>query len=185
MKLQIEDLMDWLPVLFPGHHFILLLDQSSGHTKKREDGLDVANMNIGFGGKKPKMHASKISEGCLGPLDNIFRDENKEQQLVFASVETITETDGPFFMLDATEQERRQEDSLKPAEVELQKTGKKLRTELQAEGVDNQPLPSRLDRLRSLATDHGIGLTKMVSNLEEGNKTIPELRRDIKENGGH
>jgi hypothetical protein len=108
MKLQIEDFMAWLPVLFPGHHFILLFDQSSGHTKKREDGLDVANtMNIGFGGKKTKMHALKISEGCLvGPLDNIFRDENKEQQLVFALVETITETDGPFFM-DATERERR------------------------------------------------------------------------------
>jgi hypothetical protein len=85
MKLQIEDLVDWLPVLFPGHHFVLLFDQSSGHTKKPNDGLDVANMNISFGGKNPKMHAFKLGEDCLGRMERIF-EENKEQQLVFPLV---------------------------------------------------------------------------------------------------
>jgi hypothetical protein len=68
-------------------------------------------------------------------------------------------------------------------EVEVQKTGKEMRAELVPAGVDNQPLPSRLDRLRSLAANHGIEATKKVLNLEEGSKTIPELRKDIEEKG--
>ena len=38
-KLQLEDVSDVLPIIFPDHNFVFLFHQSSGHTKMRESGL--------------------------------------------------------------------------------------------------------------------------------------------------
>jgi hypothetical protein len=62
MKLQLEDVIDCLVVVFPQFDIIFLFDQSAGHTKRREDGLSVTNMNAGFGGKRPTMHDTKLHE---------------------------------------------------------------------------------------------------------------------------
>ena len=39
---------------------MFLYDQSSGHTKLREDGLAISNMNLLYGGAVPDMHDTKI-----------------------------------------------------------------------------------------------------------------------------
>jgi hypothetical protein len=67
MQLQFEDAVDCLKVIFPGCDFLFLFDQSSGHTKKREGGLDANSMNVSFGGKSSVMRESNLSEGCIGP----------------------------------------------------------------------------------------------------------------------
>jgi hypothetical protein len=55
MKLQVEDLINCLQVMFVGLNFLMLFNQSLGHTKKQEDGLDTLNMNVEFGGKVSRM----------------------------------------------------------------------------------------------------------------------------------
>ena len=55
MKLQFEDAVDCLKIVYPGHDFLFLFDQSSGHTKKREGGLDAVSINVSYGGKSLAM----------------------------------------------------------------------------------------------------------------------------------
>ena len=52
MAIQFEDVVDCLKVLHPNYEFVFLFDHSQGHNWKRKGGLDVWNMNIGFGGKQ-------------------------------------------------------------------------------------------------------------------------------------
>jgi hypothetical protein len=68
MKLQFEDVVDCLNIFFPDHDFLCLFDQSSGHTKKQDEGLNMHNMNSSFGGKSPPMRETNLlCEGCIGP----------------------------------------------------------------------------------------------------------------------
>ena len=61
---QMVDCMDCLEVKYPRHQFCFEVDQSSGHTKHRVDGLSIAKdrMGLKWGGKKPTMHATTISD---------------------------------------------------------------------------------------------------------------------------
>ena len=54
MALQIEDIFDVLTIKFPGYDFLILMDQSSGHGKKMEGGLNAIEMSVRFGGSKKK-----------------------------------------------------------------------------------------------------------------------------------
>jgi hypothetical protein len=67
MKLQLKDAVDCLNLAFPEFDFLYLLDQSSGHTKKREDGLSSHSMNVELV-QAPKMRRSKLFHGCIGGL---------------------------------------------------------------------------------------------------------------------
>jgi hypothetical protein len=103
MKLQLEDVIDCLAVVYPQFDFIFLFDQSAGHTKRREDGLAVANINAGFGGKKPTMHDTKLHE--VGPhqprlreLDLPFLSIGDTQSLIFPAQEAAQDATGPFWM---------------------------------------------------------------------------------------
>ena len=49
-KLQLEDVVDCLTHIYPDFDFLFLYDQSSGHTKMREDSLIASNMNVSYGG---------------------------------------------------------------------------------------------------------------------------------------
>jgi hypothetical protein len=69
MKIQTEDLIDTFKVVFFSYCFLLLFGQSSGHTKKREGGLNVNNMNREHGGKVPDMSQAVLDADCLG-VDN-------------------------------------------------------------------------------------------------------------------
>jgi hypothetical protein len=64
MKVQLEDVVDCLPVAFPDLYFLFLFDQSSGHTKKWDDGLLTQNMNVDFGGKVVERNLFVRSPHC-------------------------------------------------------------------------------------------------------------------------
>ena len=51
IKIQLEDIVDCLVVIYPEFDFKFLFDQSSGHCKVRGDGLVISNMNVNYGGK--------------------------------------------------------------------------------------------------------------------------------------
>ena len=67
MALQNEDVFDVLSVVFPNCDFVLLMDQSSGHGKRRQGGLDANNMNMFWGGKKEKMRETMVPENGPHP----------------------------------------------------------------------------------------------------------------------
>ena len=62
LKIQLEDLYDCLSVIFPNFDFLIMLDQSSGHCKVREDGLVVSKLNVNYGGKASNMRDTTIHE---------------------------------------------------------------------------------------------------------------------------
>ena len=62
MALQIEDTFDVLSVKYPDFDFAILMDQSSGHGKKRGGGLNAMEMSGRFGGNQPKMRNTTINE---------------------------------------------------------------------------------------------------------------------------
>ncbi|CAN0453430.1 unnamed protein product, partial [Pylaiella littoralis] len=51
-KEQIEDVLDVFDVFEPDMQVVVEIDHSSGHTRQREDGLHVGNMNVKYGGKQ-------------------------------------------------------------------------------------------------------------------------------------
>jgi hypothetical protein len=63
---QVEDVIDIFNGLFPNHDLEFHVDNSSGHTKKRKDGLNVNVMNFGWGGKQPYMRPSQLGNGDVG-----------------------------------------------------------------------------------------------------------------------
>ena len=68
MTVQTEDCIDCLHVLFPEKYdYVFLYDHSSGHAKKRVGGLNVVNMNKGYGGENMRSTLIEQSEGYLGP----------------------------------------------------------------------------------------------------------------------
>jgi hypothetical protein len=104
MKLQFEDVVDCLKIPFPGHGFLCLFDQSSGHTKKCKKGLNAHNMNSSFGGKTAASETN-LCESCIGPHAMKWANKGAElcqvgelQQLSFPPKDQLTEKDGPFWM---------------------------------------------------------------------------------------
>ena len=96
MALQIEDAFDVLSVKYPGFNFVILMDQSSGHGKKMEGGLNAMEMSVRFGGSQPKMRNTTINE--LGTY---------QSQLQVGDIQSLTfkyGDDGPFY-LSPTERE--------------------------------------------------------------------------------
>jgi hypothetical protein len=100
MVLQLEDVIDTLHAAF-GNKFdvLFLFDHSCGHDKMRPDALNVAAMNVGFGGSASKMHPSKI-EQLDGYLGTFFYDDRKNEQLQVGDTQNFifTEEDvGPLY----------------------------------------------------------------------------------------
>jgi len=92
-KIQLEDVTDCLSYIFPMFDFVYLFDQSSGHTKMRPDGLNVANMNISYGGAVNQMRDTSVTEvGQYSSLLNV----GDLQILSF-----VDGDNGPFWMNDA------------------------------------------------------------------------------------
>ena len=63
---QFEDAVDIVTCLWPDHDHEFHFDQSSGHKKKRKDGLNEKVMNKLFGGKQPPMGDTLLNEGDMG-----------------------------------------------------------------------------------------------------------------------
>ena len=60
-KLQLWDVFDCLTNIYPNFDFMFLCNQSSGHTKMREDILIPSNINE-YGGVVSTMHDTNIHE---------------------------------------------------------------------------------------------------------------------------
>jgi hypothetical protein len=60
-----------MKVLYPEVDVLLLFDDSCGHDRQWEDGLNVENMLKGYGGKQSKLCHSLIKkvDGYLGPFN--------------------------------------------------------------------------------------------------------------------
>jgi hypothetical protein len=137
MKLKLEDVVDCLCVAFPDFDFLFLFDQSSDHTKKRDDGLSTQNMNVEFGGKVSEMRHSHLLEGCIGPFaaalckDNQYgiRSEGEVQMLVFPESTGCSEEDGPYWLTSEERLERQDDQFLEPF-LDKAKTTSELRKEL-------------------------------------------------------
>ena len=92
MALQMEDVLDCVGVVYGassaavadakarappeaevdwsrGFATLQEMDWSSGHGRKKPDGLDAAKMNEKFGGAQPRMHSTTVSAGDIGPYE--------------------------------------------------------------------------------------------------------------------
>jgi hypothetical protein len=176
MKIQIEDIVDVLKVIFPNYDFLLLFDQSSGHTKKREDGLNANNMNREHGGRVPEMRQTVINADCLDVHDPSLQ-AGATQELVFPMSEHCGDEDGPIY-LSVEERMRRRQDIILPLSRTENKSATALKAELTAANID---LPSRpgIRNLRLLAEANGIPTTKNVDNRVHRDKTIEELKKEL------
>ena len=90
MKIQLEDVCDCLSVIFPSFEFVFLFDQSSGHIKKRNDGLVASRLNVSYGGGSPSMHDTIVED--FGAFPSIL-SLGDTQQLSFQESDI-----GPFWM---------------------------------------------------------------------------------------
>ena len=98
---QITDVLDCLEHLWPNSQFCIEVDHSSGHTKKREDGLCAVRMNKDWGGKQPEMHETEIKQGCLGDNQVPRYAVGDIQSLVFLPTDSP-----PFYDPTATAHDR-------------------------------------------------------------------------------
>ena len=90
MALQNEDAFDVLSVVFPNCDFVLLMDQSSGHGKRRQGGLDANNMNMFGRGKKEKMRETMVPENGPHPYTH---PKGEPQCMQFKATDP-----GPFYL---------------------------------------------------------------------------------------
>lgn len=82
---QVCDVLDMYEALYPNAQVLVEVDWSSGHSKHREDGLNVSAMSVNMGGKQLIPHASKMTADCLG--DNAVLQEGELQFFYFRSAE--------------------------------------------------------------------------------------------------
>ena len=47
-----DNLLDWFDAIYPDYKLLLEVDHSSGHTKKKENGLRIETMILEWGGKQ-------------------------------------------------------------------------------------------------------------------------------------
>jgi len=176
MKIQTEDLIDVLKVIFPSYDFLLLFDQSSGHTKKREDGLNVGNMNRDYGGRVPVMRQTLVNADCLG-VHSPSLQAGAIQELVYPTSENCEPEDGPC-NLSIDERMLRRHDITLPLTTTENKSTVSLKAELAAANID-APLRPGIRNLRLLATANGIATTRTVDNRVHRDKTIEELKNEL------
>jgi len=101
MILQLEDCIDCLTELHGDKYdFYFQFDHSSGHAKAQLNGLDVSNMNKGFGGDLLRATLIKGEDGYLGSFYNsgnkFMVTINEEQKLVWGG--DLPDDAGPFWM---------------------------------------------------------------------------------------
>ena len=91
---QPEDCLDILKVLYSPekYEFNILVDHSCGHDIQQLDGLNVKQMNCGYGGKQRIIHNTEMIDGCLGKFDPILK-VGDVQHMNFAK-----DDNGPFYM---------------------------------------------------------------------------------------
>jgi hypothetical protein len=108
MALQFEDCVDAIQALYPQYDSLLMFDHSCGHDHGREDGLNVANMSVMWGGKQSKDRVIEIKDetGFLGPHSPKLKVGDM-QHMQFQE-----EDEGPYYM-DPIQRQLRKYDEIK------------------------------------------------------------------------
>jgi hypothetical protein len=166
MAVQTEDCMDCLQVLLPNFDHVLLFDYSSGHSKKRSNGLDANSMTKGYGGTQSTMRPAEIyqEEGILGPFPRKLQ-VGDIQQMVFSSTDV-----GPFWMTPAERESKRMDTTRGNTEVTREKTKAMLYQELQAAGVALPKFVNKITKkaMIDIANSKGIPITTTAAKIEQG-----------------
>ena len=158
MALQIEDLYDVMEVCYPQFDFLVLMDQSSGHGKHKDDGLNAQKMSVSYGGSQTVMRNTKIKE--IGPYECIL-EVGMEQKMAFQE-----EDDGPFY-LSENEKNIRRYDTFVGNHKVCNKTKRRLLDELKEKGFQVKGYYSRND-LENHARQYNIDLTYLSQKKIEG-----------------
>lgn len=69
--------------MFPNFDYLFLYNQSSEHTKVREDGLVVGTMNVTYGGTVALMHETTVGE--IGLYTAILK-VGEQQSMLFTDI---------------------------------------------------------------------------------------------------
>ena len=161
MVLQVEDCVDCLTVLYPEHDFLFMLDHSCGHDRQREDGLNAENMNKSYGGNKPKLRDTLISQehGYLGPYPRQLQPGDT-QKMVF-----LPSDEGPFWMSQAEREKRRKDVVIEGVNIKRKLTKKELQARLLTHGITAK---GRLTDMQKAATNLGMPIEEEIRKISEG-----------------
>jgi hypothetical protein len=177
-KEQVSDMLDCVNVLYPHTQVGFEVDQSSGHTKHKDDGLSVQCKGKSWGGKQGSMRDTIILDHtCLGPgvctEEGIKLKVGDVQSMVFLLGQY------PFYDLTATPHDRFLANGDHLTEKEIEKCVKKIEKARQAWKEGELPVDERiwvagfLDKAKGLmqiAYERGLWVDGMVmakSELEE------------------
>ena len=127
IKIQLEDIIYCLLVLFPDFDYKCLFDQSSGHCKVRGDGLVVNNMNSNYGGKASIMRDTIINK--IGEYSSLLTAGDKQ------CMNYMTNDIGPFWMDEETRLVNKN-DGVTTDVIVREKSKAKLLIDLRSSGID-------------------------------------------------
>lgn len=163
MSIQFEDVHDIMATMYPDCDIEYYFDHSSCHDKGLKDGLNVNNMNTGYGGAQTHMRDTVLTDGCVGPYiaDHIL-SVGDTQCMVFKEEDV-----GPFWMTPEERLENKH-DRL-TGEVEIKPKPRSMM--LQDIARAGLQLPRRrfsADDLRTFAAQHGLATTYVKQKKESG-----------------
>jgi hypothetical protein len=82
-KIQVDEIVDCCEKIHPGKQLVFEVDQSSGHTKTKDDGL-TNNIGKSWGGSQRKMHPSvNLPASCIGTNQDKILNAGDTQFMVF------------------------------------------------------------------------------------------------------
>jgi hypothetical protein len=168
MALQLEDLVDCCMEMYPGHDFVFIFDQSSGHGKQQKDGLNALSMNSDYGGAVPDMHETTITADCLGPFPKQLQAGAK-QSMIFQDTDQ-----GPFQLnkkLQTPEQRSARKQDRETGNINQReaRSKKELLEKLKAEtGEDFGTAYRRLEELKEICKEKNISTKVAIKEVESG-----------------
>ena len=94
MLLQLEDVVDCLLALYPEFEIVFLFDNSQGHARKRNGGLNALYMLKKYGGAQPAMRDTTVlsETGFLGPFSPVLSVGDTH------SLKLKSEDSGPWYL---------------------------------------------------------------------------------------
>lgn len=137
--LQTEDIIDCVKVILGDEYeYVFLFDSSSGHAKKRVDGLDAKEMNKNWHSTPSQARNTKIErqEEFVGP----YYDASNPAMVTIGQEQTMNFTSedvGPFW-LTAEERERQRHDREVEIPEDKRKERHKVKKELISELMDTE-----------------------------------------------
>ena len=160
--IQFEDCIDVLCKLYGNQYeYVFYFDHSSGHDRLRPDGLNVNEMNKGYGGSQVKMRNTTIqSITYLGPHSPILQ-VGDVQKMSFQFNDN-----GPFWLSE--EEKRRSKNDRVSDIIEKKKyTKKQLLTALK-EKTGMQPPHANIKQIQDLAIANDLPIEFEQRKTKEG-----------------